>query len=291
MFNRILAALMALALCLPLPALGNDISNSTWSETDASNNGVSPTGWTSGTMLPSQVSPTARAMMGGVKRFYDHINATVTSGGAANVQTLTYTVAPAAYVSGDRYTFIAGFTNTAATTLNVNALGAKNVKIGSTALAGSEIRSGQAYDIAYDGTQFQLLNPSVASVAWTPVLAFNGATTGITYSTQDGTYERYSVGSGSLIIVTFDMTLTSKGAATGSAGILSLPFAAIRTVPCNIGIYSGMSGITAFDGTYIASGATTINLVLPAATGTTAYTDTAFTNTTRISGSCVYPTA
>jgi hypothetical protein len=124
---RLIGALL-LALALAMPVWANDLSNSTWSETDGSNNSASPNGWTTGTMLPSQVEPTARAMMGALKRWYNHANGTVTSGGAANVQTLTYSVAPASYATGDFYLFKAGFTNTAATTLNINGLGAKTVQ-------------------------------------------------------------------------------------------------------------------------------------------------------------------
>ncbi len=173
---------LALALALAsLPAIASDLSNSTWSETDASNNSLAPEGWRSGVMTPSQVEPTARAMMGAIKRFYNHINSTVTSGGSANAQTLTYTVAPAAYVKGDSYAFIAGFTNTGATTLNVNGLGAKNILVGSTALTAGRITAGQAVAVYYDGTQFQLpaVNPSAPGLS-----ADNTGTTSVTADVQ-----------------------------------------------------------------------------------------------------------
>ena len=103
-------------------------------------------------------------MMGAIKRFYDHSGPTVTSGGSGNAQTLTYTVAPTAYVAGDRYSFIAGFTNTGATTIDINGLGAKDVVrrivvVGTGACAGGEIVVGQIIDIAYDGTSFQIMGP------------------------------------------------------------------------------------------------------------------------------------
>jgi hypothetical protein len=96
--------------------------------------------------------------MGAVKRSYDHLNATAVSAGTANVQTLTYTVAPTAYVAGDCYAFRVGLTNTGATTLNVNGLGAKNVLIGASALAGGELQIGQVAVVHYDGTSFQLVH-------------------------------------------------------------------------------------------------------------------------------------
>jgi hypothetical protein len=224
-------------------------------------------------------------MMAQIKRWWNRSNAVKTSGGAANVQTLTYDVAEASYYTGQRFTFIAGFTNTAATTLNVNALGAKNVKLGSNALNGGEIVAGFPVDVVYDGTQFQLLSATQQEGTWTPVLAFSGLSVGITYSIQDGTYSRV----GDVIVATFDITLTSKGSSTGSAGILGLPFASARTVPCSIGLYQGMSGMGAgFAGTYVASGTTTVTLVGPGAATVTNVADTNFGNGSRLSGSCVY---
>jgi len=77
---------------------------------------------------------------------------------------LTYTVAPAAYVTGDRYCFKAGGTNTGATTLNVNALGAKTVQLAGAALVANDIRSGFFYEVVYDGTNFQIVFSSVQTV-------------------------------------------------------------------------------------------------------------------------------
>jgi hypothetical protein len=157
---------LALSLMLAsLPAMANDLSNATWSEVDSSNNAASPNGWTSGTMTPSQVEPTARAMMGATKRFYNHINATKTSGGSANTQTLTYSVAPAAYATGDAYAFIAGFTNTGSATLNVNSLGAKTIKVGTVPLTAGQITVGRVVNVYYDGTDFQLGGESLGVIA------------------------------------------------------------------------------------------------------------------------------
>lgn len=83
---------------------------------------------------------------------------TVTSGGSANAQTLTYTIAPAALVRGQTYSFIAGFTNTGATTLAVNGLTATSIKLNGLALVGGEITSGNVVTVSYDGTNFQLIS-------------------------------------------------------------------------------------------------------------------------------------
>ena len=82
-----------------------------------------------------------------------------TSGGSANAQTLTLTPAITAYVAGQRFRFVAGFTNTAATTLNVNGVGAVSVVLSTTggALTSNYIEAGSIYEVLHNGTNFRLL--------------------------------------------------------------------------------------------------------------------------------------
>ena len=55
---------------------------------------------------------------------------------------------------------------------------------------------------------------------WTPVLKFGGATTGITYSQQNGSYIKV----GKNVFITLYILLSSKGSATGTVSITGLPF-------------------------------------------------------------------
>lgn len=71
------ALVLVLALCMP-QAFANDISN--WSGVDANNNLTPPNGWPSGIMLPSQVEPTGRAMMGAIARWYALMGGTNAAG-------------------------------------------------------------------------------------------------------------------------------------------------------------------------------------------------------------------
>ena len=82
-----------------------------------------------------------------------------TSGGTANAQTLTLTPAITAYVAGQRFRFVAGFTNTAAATLNVNGVGAVSVVLSTTggALTSNYIEAGSTYEVLHNGTNFRLL--------------------------------------------------------------------------------------------------------------------------------------
>lgn len=66
---------------------------------------------------------------------------------------------------------------------------------------------------------------------FTPAIAFGGGTTGITYSTQSGTYTRI----GRMVFITLIITLTNKGSSTGSATITGMPVAAginSQIIPC-----------------------------------------------------------
>lgn len=77
--------------------------------------------------------------------------------GTGNALVATFTVAPEAYVEGASYRLKLIATNTGPTTLNVNALGAKNVLSSSgAALAGGELVTGNIQDFTYVGGAFRL---------------------------------------------------------------------------------------------------------------------------------------
>ncbi len=80
-----------------------------------------------------------------------------TAGGTANALTLAPTPSPSAYAAGQRFTFKSGAAgNSAATTVNVAALGAKAIQVQGRACVGGEILANQWYEILYDGAAFQL---------------------------------------------------------------------------------------------------------------------------------------
>jgi len=69
-----------------------------------------------------------------------------------------------------------------------------------------------------DGTN--VLANYVDFSSWTPVLEFGGATTGITYTVQTGSYVRI----GNVVFVRVSFQLSSSGSATGNATITGFPF-------------------------------------------------------------------
>ena len=100
---------------------------------------------------------TVRAMYATAGQVQDNTAAYLTSVSGTNVITATGAFGMSAYATGQIFTFIASGTNTGATTLNINSLGAKAVtKNGTTALSAGDIATGRAITVFYDGTQFQL---------------------------------------------------------------------------------------------------------------------------------------
>lgn len=84
-----------------------------------------------------------------------------TIGGTGNAITLTPTFATTAYTAGLRLTFVAAASNTGAATVNVNSLGAKSItNSDGTALAASQITSGDLVTIRYTGSAFILESSS-----------------------------------------------------------------------------------------------------------------------------------
>lgn len=82
--------------------------------------------------------------------------------GAANAYVLNgTTVSFGSYQNGMTFRFKAANSNTGPSTVNIDALGVKTIKHGGTVdLSAGDIVAGQVYDITYDATNFQLVNPS-----------------------------------------------------------------------------------------------------------------------------------
>jgi len=81
--------------------------------------------------------------------------------GGSDTYAITCSPAPAAYTTGMVIQFLANTNNTGACTLNVNALGAKSLKVNKD-LDPQDlyIKAGQMVTVIYDGTNFQILSVS-----------------------------------------------------------------------------------------------------------------------------------
>lgn len=81
----------------------------------------------------------------------------------AGTNTITAALTPvalAAYGTGQQFVFVPANTNTGATTLNIDSLGAKNVFFIGAACVGGELRASVPVLVEYDGTQFNILGPN-----------------------------------------------------------------------------------------------------------------------------------
>jgi hypothetical protein len=124
---------------------------------------------------------TARTMYASAGQVQDSTLTYLTSVAGTNAITASAPIVMTAYAAGQTFQFIASASNTGATTININSIGLKSItRDGTTALVAGDIVSGGAYQLIYDGTQFQLTNSSNASVQ---VTSFSAGTTGLTPST------------------------------------------------------------------------------------------------------------
>lgn len=116
--------------------------------------------------------------------------------------------------------------------------------------------------------------------AFTPVLSFGGASVGITYGTQTGTYTRI----GNRVLFELTIILTSKGSSSGGATVSGLPFTV--STPVTGAMFMGnMSAIGTIPQVLI--NATVIDLYYQTSGANSQYTVGNFNNNTelRISGS------
>lgn len=208
-----------------------EIQTSTWSETAASNNTAAPDGMPEG-MAASGVNDWGRESMAALKREWNRTHPTISSAGTSTAITLTYTTAPAAYVAGLKFQFKVGTTNGATPTLNVNALGAKNIyKIvagTATQIASGDWTANQIVEVTYDTT----LNGAAGGFIWS---AANPGDTGL-LATQaqvnTGTSTVTTVSPGTLIGrpgIPIQIVNTQTGAV--ATGTTTLPFD--DTIPQN----------------------------------------------------------
>ena len=227
----------------------------TWSTTAASNNSASPNGFPEA-MAPSGVNDSARELMAAVARYRADTDGVNASTGSANAYVLAASRTMAAYAQGDRFCFEANFTNTGAATLNVDSLGAKNIKrLDGGGLASGDIVSGYFADVIYDGTQFILLNPQIAS----PALAYgvrasaSAAMTGMSASTwtEISTFDTETFDSGGHFASSRFTPGVAGSYIAGAQVTLTGPSAAALADGSTVGI-----AVTVFD-----SGGTALNRV------------------------------
>tara|TARA_R100001594_G_scaffold87034_1_gene121435 strand:+ start:1935 stop:2882 length:948 start_codon:yes stop_codon:yes gene_type:complete len=130
-----------------------------WSNSQASNASVGSINWAEG-MAPSAVNDSARYTMADVAMWRDLLGGAKISSGT-NTIALTSGLSLSAYAQGMMFAFEAGGANTGAATLNVDSIGAKDIKkYHDVALASGDLEAAGIYLVAYEATadNFQLLS-------------------------------------------------------------------------------------------------------------------------------------
>lgn len=200
-----------------------------WNVAAANNNSTPPDGFPEN-MDYSDVNNAAREVMAVIARFVKDANGSLVATGTANTYAVTAHASPGAYFTGMWLGVEINATNTGASTINVNAYGAKSiVNHAGAALAAGELVAGQIYDLRYDGTNFRVNGYSSATIDLTsqvtgvlpaangglPVHAYGRVTTG---TLQAGEYGVTSVVNNS----TGNYTITLDNAVTNSSRAIVL---------------------------------------------------------------------
>lgn len=140
----------------------------------------------------------------------DQFLGAITTAGGTTAYTLTTSSGIAAYATGMAFRIKMNATNTGASTLNVDGLGAKNiVTSANAALAANDLVSGSYYTIAYDGTSFRVVGyvASQITLADATLAAFAALTT------ADDRMLDFA-GADTMAVVTYATVLTNLAAAS-----------------------------------------------------------------------------
>jgi hypothetical protein len=139
-----------------------EISSSSWSEVDSSNNASPPNGWPEG-QAASTINNCARADRGAIRRFWGRINPVYASTGTAGAYILAHAVALSTYSGNEIHSFRAHTASAAAPTVAIDGLAAlamkKYTSSGKADLAAGDIQSDQPVMGYHDGTHFVVVSP------------------------------------------------------------------------------------------------------------------------------------
>ncbi|MCZ7931092.1 tail fiber protein [Agrobacterium leguminum] len=182
-----------------------DIIDNKWTERDDGNISAAPDG-VQGGYSPKTVAPIIRAIRGAVKREWVSSNPAFTSTGTANNYDLSFDQ-PLEIGKGKRISFFANVTNTGASTINLNTLGAVAiVRNDGSPLQAGDIVANMPVDLVYDGTRFVLTSsPILSNISGTiKATAFEGNGSALTNINAS------NISSGTLNNARLPSTMTGK---------------------------------------------------------------------------------
>ena len=134
--------------------------------------------------------------------------------------------------------------------------------------------------MSFGNNVYNTLNGN-SGTSFTPSISFGGASVGITYQTQSGTYHRI----GNIVFLRLFIVLTSKGSSTGQARITNLPFNNSGSLTVFNTVVSEISLAANYTAIYTQTESTTNNLLIYSTgdnVGVGGVFDTDFTNDSQI---------
>ena len=162
-----------------------------WSTTALTNNNINSPEirWNEG-QPPSQINDSGRAMMAALTMYRKDTSGELATTGSSNAYAVTTNTPYATLVAGQLLGFTASFSNSAASTLDVNGLGAVSIKAnGGGALSSGDIVSGKIYWLFYTGTEWRIVTAAGAGSSYTDENAQDAVGTILTdTATIDFTY-------------------------------------------------------------------------------------------------------
>lgn len=151
----------------------------TWSTTANNNDDADASINFAEGQAPSTVNNSARALMAAAAKYRNDTSGQINTGGSADAYTFTSQQTYTSLQDGITITFRASATNTGASTINVDSLGAKDLQaVDGTALGASALVSGSIYSATYDsGDDVWLLHRAPGGAIDTTDLADGAVTT------------------------------------------------------------------------------------------------------------------
>ena len=154
---------------------------------------------------------------------------------------------------------------------------------------GNTTPSGGGAGIAFPATQSASSDANTLDDyeegTWTPTVYFGGATVGVTYTTQSGTYTKI----GNVVRITANIVLSSKGSSTTYAEVRGVPFNGPSVLGNGASVVPYYGSMLALTGTMTVDVyATQISLRIFGAVQPSAVQDTNFTNTSALYFTCTY---
>lgn len=174
----------------------------------------------------------------------------LTSISGTNTVTATAAITMTAYASGQSFRFIPANTNTGATTINLNSIGAKNIFWLGAACVGGEIRQNIPVTLHYDGTQFNIVGNGFNA----PFLDTHPIVEGSADSTKKVRFEVDGLTTATTRVITApdrDLTLGNLSSITNSTG-------ADVALNNTANYFDGPVVVQGTSGTWFASGTVTV---------------------------------